>query len=60
MDAPVRSQDVPALREVLGLAPTDDLLDTVAARFSGPAARELRSLIQQSEVPCEIWSRVGD
>ena len=54
----VVSADVPRLAAALGAR--GDLLDAIAARFSGERVREIEPFLKQHEIPYSFWSRVGD
>ncbi len=55
----IRPQDVPKLALALGVK-TEDVLEGLAAEFSGDAAAGLKLFLDAGSIPHEVWSRVGD
>ena len=57
----VAPEDLPLVRELLGLGTGDDLLDAIAARFSEPGgSASLERLLADGGVPTRFWNRTGD
>ncbi|HOX45985.1 MAG TPA: hypothetical protein PK668_20450 [Myxococcota bacterium] len=56
----VKRTDLPRLLQALGGAPGADLLELLAARFTGPAAAGIQGFLEEHRIPAEFWSRVGD
>jgi hypothetical protein len=54
----IRSENIPHL--VSALDAGDDVLTALAARFSNDAAAELKTFLDEQEIPHECWSRIGD
>lgn len=52
------ADDTARARELLGLAPDDDLLQAITARFR--ATHELESFLEGHGIEGDFWSRVGD
>ena len=38
----------------------DDVLTALVEQFSGDAAANLQSFLDEKEIPYECWSRIGD
>lgn len=50
--------NLPKLAEALDAK--SNLLGALKGRFSGPAAANLATFLEENEIPYESWSRVGD
>ena len=49
-------EHVPAFRELLGLAPGDDVIKLLSERYSGKASSDLSALLQTATFPIKFWS----
>jgi hypothetical protein len=57
----VAPEDLPLVRELLGVGAGDDLLDAIATRFTEPGgSARLERLLADGGVPTRFWSRTGD
>ena len=57
----VAAEDLPRVRELLGVGAGDDLLDAIATRFTEPGgSASLERLLADGGVPTRFWSRTGD
>lgn len=56
----VDTQHIPQLVAALGGHPDSDVLALIAQSFTGEAASRLDSFLQDSGIPYEPWSRLGD
>ena len=57
----VAPEQLPRVRELLGIKPDDDVLDAIAARFAEPGGSAgLERLLADGGVPTSFWSRTGD
>jgi hypothetical protein len=54
----IRAADLPKLAEALGV--TSNLLEALAANYSGDNAAHLGAFLKEYGVPFEAWSRIGD
>jgi hypothetical protein len=49
----VRARHLPALKELLNIAPTDDVLAALEAQWAGPRSYEREAALRSGAVPCE-------
>ncbi len=54
----IPAAELPRLRELLGIGPTEDLLDALERSWSGPRAADLERVIRESGIPVarSAWS----
>lgn len=55
----IAREHLPALTRLLGAAPDVDILDELAANWSGPEAADLERLIRESGLPVVTWTHSG-
>lgn len=55
----IKAAHIPQLKEALGAA-NQQVLPSLAARFSGEAASDLAAFLEEHQIQNEFWSRVGD
>ena len=55
----VPAEHVPALMRLLGAAADADVLDELAARWTGPGSYELERRIRESDIPVKLWTYGG-
>lgn len=56
----IRPSDVERLGETLNAGKKAGLLAALQQRFSGEAAAEIQTFLDEHEIAYEFWSRIGD
>jgi hypothetical protein len=56
----VRAAELPALRRLLKVTGSSDLLDALEDRYAGQGTHELEKVLEEASIESEFQSRIGD